>query len=1255
MEEWITAADIDNWSNREPRRVQELLPQLVWKLILASCTSIKEHHFPYGKAVQYSGYDGGLDTEDISPFFPTGKSVWEIGTDANALSKFNDDYKKRTEYPNGINQEETAFCFVTSRIWSHKKGIVETREEKESEGIWKSVHIIDANSLAMWLSECPAVAAWLATLIGKTIQDVHSLDEYWELIVNSTTPQLSAGFFTYERKSVSAQVIEQCNAGAKQIVLTGNSSMEALLTLAAELYVTDDLTKKEFLSRCVVIYTQAALDIIYAQYSNAVLIPTFAPRHVSSIGRSNTIIIPATKNDPIDLINKSGNRIEIPQRSHHEYCQALETLGYEPNDAHNLAQDLRYSFPALFRRITTDPSQKVPAWSTNPNVENLLPALFVGAWEESCSGDKDIICRLSGVQYTDYIALIHKFLKGENAPIFSIDQSYACVSISEMWDTLWSEITPDSFARFKECFLAVFSESNPKYDLPETEWSMAIVLGKRSVYSSQMKDGLIISLIMLIERDDLYSVSSFSSHITEECCALVQSIFNSIDTIEKWRTICKYIPAFIEVAPNVVLGELENAAKQSNSIFWTLFTPAVDSFWGETFYTYILWALEITLWDRQYATRALKLLVQFAEKGFEYKLANSPDETLYNTFCFWHPQGVFSQDERKILLGDIICNHHSIAPKLINALLPQGKTSTSGILRPKWKMINGISTKVTNQEYYDICKYTVQCYLDNITSSYNDWEVVFSHLSAFPTTELIVETCKSQVNNMSEVDKFKLCEHIARIISSNRKFKNADWSVDEEQIAIIEDLYFSILPESPLSCIPYFSYHFDGLTPLPYIEGKYDFEAERQVRREFQKAQISNMISKYGINSVIEVAPQIEDESGFADAVCEIVCGKEFNWEFIGTMKQASSHIAALIVVDLYYSCGLPVFEDIFKGMDPLEIGWTLSCLPLCAEVVAYVDQFNQEDIKETFWEQVNVWSCDLSNPESIKNCIEQLLKYNRPYSLINFIAYSKFNDAGLIMSILYAALNYCPNAEVTGMTLSNISGSHIENMFSKLYGASSISEFEIAQLELAYLPAFGVTLEPKYLVNQVLKSPELYMELLTTAYKSDIDNERPVEKSQVYVKRAYHVLDRITRIPGSLDQEQSIDEAEFNKWVESVSLLAQSRHYILANAIVLGKILSYAPIGKDGIWPVECVRHLFEKPHLEELERNFIIGRQNQRGVYAVTGGQEEMRLAEIYYDYANRLQLLYPSTASIVRQIGDQYRSESKSERVRELKGYY
>ena len=42
----IKASQIKNWTEREPRRAQEILPKLVWKLVLASSKKIEDIHFP---------------------------------------------------------------------------------------------------------------------------------------------------------------------------------------------------------------------------------------------------------------------------------------------------------------------------------------------------------------------------------------------------------------------------------------------------------------------------------------------------------------------------------------------------------------------------------------------------------------------------------------------------------------------------------------------------------------------------------------------------------------------------------------------------------------------------------------------------------------------------------------------------------------------------------------------------------------------------------------------------------------------------------------------------------------------------------------------------------------------------------------------------------------------------------------------------------------------------------------------------------
>ena len=1250
---WITAAEIDNWTSRDPRRAQEILPQLVWKLILGSCTRIKDHHFPYGKAIQYSGYDGMLETDGESQFVPLGKSVWEMGTDSDSLSKFNSDYTKRTEKPNGISMEDTTFCFVTSRMWNHKQGIVEATTQKLADGKWNGVRIFDANTLEMWLDYCPAVSAWFAEIIEKPCRDIYELGLYWQRIAKSTEPNLTPEFFTYAREPIAEKIINQFNAGVKQLILVGNSSIEAVLTLAAELSVAEEPSYKNLEARCMVARTQDAFNEINMHYSDAIIIPLFHPKEGYFEEGNNYVLLPVCKFDPLDLICKTGNRIELPSRSRREFCDALEKMGYEANAAYTMGIDLRCNFNALYRRITTNPLAKVPEWSENADAINLIPALLAGSWEESKSGDKAIISTLSGIPYEDYLTTIQQYTVGENAPIFSIEGSYACIAVSDLWDTLWSRITPEAFKRFKECFLAVFSEIDPTYELPEDQWPMASILGKELRHSLQLRKSMIVSLIMLTEREDSNGRCTFSTHISEECTSLVGQVFRSVDSLNHWRTICTNLPAFIEAAPDVVLRTLEDESSKADSPLWELFKATDDFLFGRTFYTHILWALENVMWDRRYAARALNLLILFAEKGFMYKQANCPIETMYRIFCLWHPQGCFTIDERKILIQNIIQNHHSIAPELVGHLLPKGKQTTLGISKPKWRIIESNSKQILRSEYRDILEFTAQTYLQYITPCFADWDIIFSNLASFDPIEPVVEKCSFHIPHMCQDDVYKLCEKLAKYISNRRKFHHQD-KAEMQRANVIEKMYFSILPDEPRCYAHYFAYHFDGLNPLPYENGKYDFDAEKRQLSRFQRDKVLEMMDRYGEDSVWRIIPYIENINAYSTVIAEDVIHGKFDWERIKTLRKLNPNIASRVVENLYWKSGLSMLDSESSTPEKSDLGWVLSCVQIKKEIVEYIESLGDPECRRAYWEQVSVWGMDRSDDDWISRCVTMLLEYNRPFTVIDYLSYSDWANTKLILQTLQSALRLYPEAEPNGLTLAHVGQSDIENMFRKLYAQNDVPELEAAKLELAYLRVFDQDFEPKYLVDQVLQQPALYMELLTTAYLPDEGNRDLSTRQKEYAKQADEALDRIQRIPGYCVSSKKMDDAAFAKWITDVNELARSSGYTLANDITVGRILSHAPIGNDGIWPAECVRRLFESAHSETLERNFIIGKQNQRGIHNVTGGAGEDALAEKYAAIADKLQLLYPRTSAIIRRISDGYRYEAKRERARELKSH-
>ena len=1246
---WITAAEIDNWTSQEPRRAQEILPLLIEKLVLAFCKDIIDYHFPYGKAVQYNGYDGYLETKVKSPFIPEGVSVWEIGTDKNIRKKFNDDYKKRTEEPNGFIQAETTFCFATSRIWNHKQGIAEITEEKNQQRIWKRVIIIDANNLEQMLENSPSVQVWFSSIMGKPMEGVQDVSSFWKNIIKTTMPQLNTDFFLYNKKSIVAEIAKIMDLKARQIVIVSSSWLETVLCIVAEVVSSEDKSVKAFGERCLLVSSFEAMKRVDAKCDNLIIIPCFYFTEQLPTLCRNLILIPVNQFDPIDRINNSGNRIVVPARTRHEFCEALTKLGFDSSDSYSMGNSLRCNFMALYRQICTNTLIKVPSWSKQSDVSVLLPALFAGAWEENKSGDKSIIAQLSEKPYGDYTTSIIKYTVGENMTLSLTDRTYACISIEEMWDCLWDQITEKEFLLFKQCFVKVFSESDPTYDLPEEKWYLAGILEKEPSFPRELKEGMIVSLIMMVTRKDPQRYRQFTEHIEIECSELVKGVFDNLDSLQQWQTICPYLSLLFEAAPDIVLKALEKEADSDQSVFWKLFKSSEDALFGRSFYTHILWTLEEAVWMRRYATRALNLLISYAKKGFSYKLSNSPEESLFQIFCIWMPQGVFTFDERKALLQNIITNHHKIAPALFKKLLSIGTQTTSDISKPRWRTIEAPCETVTVAQVSEMRKFLTHCYLDCITPCFDDWHFVFSELRGFENIIDVSEKCLKQKERFSENDRLEICNDLLDYISQSRKF-NRD---ELERVDIVEKLYYELLPNTPKSYAHFFAYHFDGLNPIPFDSDDYDFKMERESLNLFRKEKFQEMVHLFGPESAVEIIPLIEDISAYADAIWDVIMQKEIDWNNIFFLKTINETVAAKIVVAAYYYRSSFMEKAKFE-LESENLGWVLSCLPMNPKITRIVNETDSARCKQVYWENVSILGIDTSDTSWINEVIHSMLHYLRPYSVVDYFAYADWNEPKTIIEVLETALSQQPLPEPSGLTLIDVGSNDIQRMFEKLYKNATGLEMRIAQLELSFLNAFDLEFEPKCLISLILESPAVYFELLTFAYLSDDGFSKSKSKNRKhFAEVAFSALHKICRIPGYSVESETIDENKFNHWVDATTFLASNNKYKEAHDIVLGQILSYSPNGTDGIWPAECVRHVFEKSHSDSLENNFIIGKTNQRGVYTVTAGKEEEKIAAQYKMQADKLQIMYPLTAAILLRISDNYYYQAECERARELRG--
>lgn len=644
-------------------------------------------------------------------------------------------------------------------------------------------------------------------------------------------------------------------------------------------------------------------------FKDVIIIPAFKNEVIQSI-TDNVLIYPTENNSPIDLLYKNFPKVKVTPRRRKIFTEALKSLGHDTNEADKIAGDVKCRFFPLLRKITSDIQFKLPPWSSDTNICNLIPALLANAWEENLEGDKIALEILSGLKYNDYISSISKYTQGDNMPIFRLDQSFACISVNELWDVLAQHMNSVLFENYKKCINYVFTEVDPAYELPEDKWYAASVYGKQSKFSERLKRGLILSMTKIVELDENEGFFNFSTSCTKECEDLVLGIYNGLNTKNQWRTLAQYTTDFVEATPDVIINVIETNVKNNSDAFWSLFESSGDPLFGRNFYTHILWALEKLVWLKEYSVRAINLLLTLDEKNFEYKLTNCPMDSLLKIFCFWHPQGALSIEEHDTLLAHVIDTHHAIGRKLVNKLLPNGRSIITDLLQFSWMYVEYRELKITNVQYRNSIRCIATKYVKTIDANYEDWEIIIKHFTIFSNIflELKIDIIQRGLE-LSESDRLKLCAKMAFYISRERKFIEES---DTSQICItdeMEKLYNSLLPDSPLKYAHYYSNDFYGLNPSVFRTDDYDYNKEKNNLEKLRLSALEATLDKFGFDAVLVFAQNVSEPKLLINSLINSKYFSGIDINFIIKAHLVFPQFAENLVNSIYFAKGLSFFQ----------------------------------------------------------------------------------------------------------------------------------------------------------------------------------------------------------------------------------------------------------------------------------------------------------------------------------------------------------
>src|SRR5690349_12750788 len=96
----VSRQDLESFVNLEPRRAQEILPELVGKLIKATIDP-KFFRFPKGHDIYLPGFDGELDSDVQTEHIPLGRSVWQVSVRHDFWKKANEDFDGKNPISDG--------------------------------------------------------------------------------------------------------------------------------------------------------------------------------------------------------------------------------------------------------------------------------------------------------------------------------------------------------------------------------------------------------------------------------------------------------------------------------------------------------------------------------------------------------------------------------------------------------------------------------------------------------------------------------------------------------------------------------------------------------------------------------------------------------------------------------------------------------------------------------------------------------------------------------------------------------------------------------------------------------------------------------------------------------------------------------------------------------------------------------------------------------------------------------------------------
>lgn len=1295
----MRARELNEWAKSPQAKV--LLPELVGRLVRA--TVPKEHllkcDFASEAEAHRPDYDGTTVTSQGTLHVPPGIGYWELGCDARPEQKAQGDYDTRIkEHEQRVAAGETddiheaTFIAVTARDWHKKKhrsagtkskatkksstkttaqmiGMVDWAKARSAEKRFKEVIAYDSSTLEQWMREAPPVALWLAKQIGKQINGVQDVASHWSELQAAMRKPLPPGILLVSRSS-TAEAFRNWYAGEpRELAVRAPSGLEVVAVFAAWVHTLSADQAAALSARAIIVEDRNAWRELTNSIHPLVLVASpklDADRELFSAAASkgHWVLRDAETRSP-----NRGSTIELERMRRFDLQQALQAAGLQDAEARQLAQGSGGNFTILRRIFAREPEVGSPAWAKEPVLAGLLLA---GAWEDQKTTDQQIVARLCDKHYSDARVVAAKWSAEEDAPLRLVlkdrgtGKTWEFLSPLDAWESLRWELNPSHLAAFEEVAVEVFSEDNPALSLPPNERLLAGVKGKTWKYSHHLRQGLAEILAIGATRED-ETEKSQELGFAIRAARIVERILPPRCSWQRWASLGELLSSLIEAAPDVVLTAIERDLQTGESQVIELLRQEIPTgaLGGAAYHSGLLWALETAAWKPEHVPRVTLILGDLTERDPpDVTWSNRPLSSAARIFFSWRPQTMASVGERVDALQLLARQRPGAAWKIVLASVPHPHGMFIDSSKPTYRdWAAGWTGEVSVADYATFISAVASIAVELALADATRWSDLLDDLAAIRLAsgdayEQIRENFATFLSGeVPEELKDALWRKLSDFVHKHQRGSGAAWALPAEEVARFAALRDSLNPADPVVRL---SYLFDN-NGWADLDESLTYEQKAERRSEQRRTAIREIFAQGGIVDTKRLTERVQQPWGVGWSLSEELATEplsEIVPELLTSPDKNLAQMARAYAAHRVRALGASWAEAVPQASwSPDQIalwGVQMDFVPATWDWIGT----KGDEVKRLYWLEVNSWGgSELELSDAIR-AVGQFQAVGRAWDALQFLVVrqdvKRDENAELICEALETAA-HTPQYRQVG----TMDAHYVREALSFLQDQSSgTDETRVAALEFAFLPLLDHHfLLPKTLQRRLARDPQFFIECLSLLYRprgvkekleeAAPENSERTEEEAERAQRIWRLLREWETIPAS-DQNGAVDGSALSRWVAEARALARENGYVEVADVHLGQVFAKSKEDTDGGVPLRPIREIIDATKSEDIERGFIIGLHNLRGVFSKAlyeGGEQERALADKYERYAEICKD-YPRTAKALRAVAKDYLRQAREE---------